>query len=183
MKFGLIPVILLMLLVCSIPFAFAEDDDFTYGKPMRGSMHRISGGARIHDNLPGVIDVPLEKHDLSYRLMYEYHEGVGYWQMGASWTPSPDDERFEYVVTPEFNLILKDRIYRLGTGIMKSRVKTDDESFWTVMYWQVIAGIGIPLGDRFELGIFGHYVFKNWRHVTETDEAAIEGSALLSVSF
>jgi hypothetical protein len=115
--------------------------------------------------------------------MYEYHEGIGLWQIGADYVPRSSDKRFDSIITPCINLILKDRIYRIGLGALKSHVETDGDSYWTDIYYQVIAGLGIPLGSRFSFDIYGHYVFKKWDKFTDSDYAGFEYSALLGISF
>lgn len=148
-----------------------------------GPSSRIAFDVRLHDEFPGLADLPVEKNDVSYGLFYEYHEGIGYWQIGADYMPSPGTEGADYIVTPEINLILKDRIYRLGSGAMKSYVKGDDGRHWTSIYWQVIAGFGIPLGDYFSIDIYAHYVFNSWKEFTDTDLNAVDYTAGFTLSF
>ncbi len=147
------------------------------------TLSKFSGGARLHDEFPGLPELPVEKDDLSYELMYEFHDGIGYWQVGAGYMPEPDDKRFEYLITPQVNLILKDRIYRLGAGALKTYVKTEDDTAWTDLYWQVIAGLGFPIGSFISIDICAHYVFTDWKKIGDTDMAAVDYTAHLALSF
>ena len=172
----------LFLTALSIP-AWAFDKTTRMGEPKAApSSSRISMGVRLMDEFPGLKDFPVEKDDLAYELFYEYHEGIGLWQIGAAYIPD-GDERFDYLVTPQVNLIFKDRIYRLGSGVLKSCVATEDGEDWTDLYWQVIAGLGFTFGDFIGLDISAHYVFKKWKDIADTDKAAVDYSARLSLSF
>lgn len=147
------------------------------------STHKLAGGARGHASFPGIDNLPLEKGDYSYLLMYEYHESKAFWQFGASYAPAPSDDRFEYIITPQMNLIFKDKIFRLGGGVMTSRVKTANDSDWTNMLWQICFGLEIPLGSRIGIDIYGYYVYESWKTFTDSDKTGLEYSALLSIAF
>lgn len=146
-------------------------------------VHRISGGARWHANYPGFEDFPVEQGDLSYALMYEYHEPQAFWQLGATYSPSSSDDRYDYVLTPQLNLIFKDRIFRLGGGVLASKVKTSVDSDWTKIFWQVCFGIEIPVTNSIGIDLSGHYVFESWGSVFESDKSGLEYSAMLSIGF
>jgi hypothetical protein len=120
---------------------------------------------------------------MSYDLMYEYHEGIGFWQLGASYAPGPSDKRFDYVITPELSLILKDRIFRLGVGAMKSYVKSEEDSNWTSLYWKATAGLGIPLGKHLGIDLYANYLFKSWGKITDKDTSGLDYRALISFGF
>ncbi len=184
MKRGLTPVLMLSFLLASILPAGAFENQTRFGKAKTSvSTGKITAGVRLHDEFPGLPELPVEKDDLSYELMYEYHEGIGLWQIGAGYMPGPRDDRFNYLITPQVNLIFKDRIYRLGSGIMKTYVESDSGSSWTDLYWQVIAGLGFSFGDHFGLDIYAHYVIENWKDIGDTDMAAVDYTAHLSISF
>ena len=175
--------VLCVLGIASTLWADDGDDPQAYGKPYSGSMNKLVGGVTFHTKIPAITNLPLKDGDFSYDLMYEYHEGIGFWQIGASYAPGPSDNRFDYILTPQVNLIIKDRFYRLGVGALKSHVETQDERHWTDIYWQIIAGIEIPLGSHFGIDLYGHYVFKRWDKITESNDGGLEYSALLAVSF
>jgi hypothetical protein len=177
-------IVVIMTFFISVSSSVAYDKKSKFGEVKDTSAtSKIAVGVRLYDEFPGLKNFPVEKDDLGYELMYEYHEGIGYWQLGAVYMPAPDDDRFDYLVSPQINLILKDRIYRIGTGALKTYVKTDDDEYWTDLHWQMILGLGLPLGDHLSIDVYAHYVFKSWKDFTDTDMAAIDYSALLSVSF
>ncbi len=183
MKRGLILMVLALVVPAIACPAAAFDKTTRMGEPKSNrSTSRISMGVRLMDEFPGLKDFPVEKDDLAYEMMYEYHEGIGLWQIGAAYIPDGDD-RFDQLITPQVNLIFKDRIYRLGSGVLKTWVKTEDDDAWTDLYWQVIAGLGFTFGDVIGLDISVHYVFENWKDITDTDMAAVDYSARLSLSF
>lgn len=169
------------VLTTSVPVMAQTNPRF--GKTPDASLNKLVVGAQGHATISDFTDLPLKSGDYSYKLMYEYHEGIGYWQLGASYAPSPSAEGVEYVLTPQVNLILKDRIYRLGAGALKSYVEGDEDSHWTSVYWQICAGLGIPLGSRFSLDLYGHYVFERWDSIRDSDKGGVEYSALLAFTF
>lgn len=184
MKQGVISVLVIVVFLTSATFSEAYDRKSKFGQLKETeSTSKIAGGVRLYDEFPGLKNFPIEKDDLGYELLYEYHEGIGYWQLGAAYIPAPDDDRFDYLVSPQINLILKDRIYRIGTGAMKTYVKTNSDKYWTDLCWQMILGLGLPLGDHLSIDVYAHYVFKSWKDFTDTDQAAIDYSALVSVNF
>ncbi|MBU1170647.1 MAG: hypothetical protein KKD44_13885 [Proteobacteria bacterium] len=181
-RVGQIIEMIALVLVCSFSLT-AQADSTRLGKPVGGPMHKLVAGAQYHTTIPDFTDLPLKRGDYSYKLLYEYHEGIGFWQLGASYAPSPKDRDIDYVLTPQINLILKDRFYRLGAGALKSRVKGKTESHWTDVYWQICAGLGIPLGSRFSFDVYAHYVFESWDSIRDSDKGGVEYSALLGVTF
>lgn len=184
MKRGLINVLVIVAFFVSVSSSEAYKSNSRFGEMKNTtSTSKIAGGVRLYDEFPGLKNFPVEKDDLGYELMYEYHEGIGYWQLGAVYMPAPNDDRFDYLISPQINLILKDSIYRIGTGAMKTYVKTADDKYWTDLHWQMILGLGFPIGNHFSIDIYAHYVYTNWKEITDTDMAAIDYSVLLSVSF
>ena len=149
------------------------------------SIHKISFGGKYHFDYSNFDRIPIEEDDYSYLMFYEMHNDFAYWQLGGSFTPGPDDDRFDYIITPQINLIAKDSIFRLGLGALTSNLKIDGDNDWTKVYWQVIFGLGIPLGSRFGIDIYGHYVFEgwNWDKITEPASEAPEISVMLNFAF
>lgn len=144
---------------------------------------KLALGVMWMPEIPGFTGYPFEEGDLSYKLFYEYHEGIGFWQLGLGYTPSPGNDAIDDVLTPEINLILEDGVCQLGLGAMMSHVNGEVESDWTDVYWQIIAGIEIPLGSRFGLELHGHYLFEQWGDIGDSDKGGPGGSVLLSFSF
>lgn len=111
--------------------------------------------------------LPFGDGDLSYGLSYEYHEGIGYWLLGVDLTPSiGDNDLIDHVVTPRLALIIKDRIYRAGVGVLKSYISDkgnliDD----TDVYYQFNFGISVPLASQLCFDINSLYSFEKWRDI------------------
>ncbi|GAB6093949.1 hypothetical protein JCM14469_02010 [Desulfatiferula olefinivorans] len=172
---------ILILLAASAVSAAPRSARHRFGTPAEGPSQRLAVGIQGHTDIEAFTDRPLSNGDLSGTLFYEYHEGIGLWQIGAAYAPSADHA--DEVFTPQISLILKDRIYRMGTGALISYVKQDGDRDWTDVYWQILAGLSIPLGKRFSVDVYGHYVFEAWDEITDSDRGGLEYSALLSVSF
>ena len=175
--------LILLFLIFFTSIAYTEErrswlsnsnEDKTTGK--------ISVGARLHFDYAEFEKVPIKEEDYSYLLFYEVHNEFAYWQVGGSFTPGPEDNRFDHIITPQLNLIAKDRIYRIGVGALISNVKMNDDSDWTRVYWQVIFGLGIPVG-QFGIDLYGHYVFESWNKPGEPASEAPEISLLINYAF
>lgn len=143
---------------------------------------KLAIGARYHFDYKDLEDIPVQEEDLSYHIFYEVHNDFAFWQIGSSFTPGPDDDRFDQIITPQLNLIIKDRIYRLGIGAMISSVSINDESDWSSVYWQGIFGFGIPLGP-IGIDLMGHYVFESWSKPHEPATDAPEISLTITYDF
>lgn len=124
-------------------------------------------------------------NDLSYKVGYEYHESVAFWQLAANWTPEATGAAdIDWAMAPEMNLLFKDGWVRAGAGVLidyASRSVADSD--WTSVYWQFLAGLGIPLGENFTLDGYVYYPFSNWNHLNEFDFAAIEYGVNLGFKF
>ena len=175
--------LILLFLIFFTSIAYTEErrswlstsnEDMTTGK--------ISVGARLHFDYAEFEKVPIKEEDYSYLLFYEVHNEFAYWQVGGSFTPGPEDNRFDHIITPQLNLIAKDRIYRIGVGALISNVKMNDDSDWTRVYWQAIFGLGIPVG-RFGIDLYGHYVFESWNKPGEPASEAPKISLLINYAF
>ncbi len=127
--------------------------------------------------------IPLQEDDLSYLLFYEVHNEFAYWQVGGAFTPGPSDDRFDHILTPQLNLIIKDRFYRLGLGALSSNIKVDGDSDWSRVYYQLIFGFGIPIGEHFGIDLYGHYVFKSINKPVEPASESPEISLLVNFAF
>lgn len=145
--------------------------------------HKISIGGTWHSNYSNFDKMPIEEDDYSYLLFYELHNKFAYWQLGGSFTPGPDDNRFDHIITPQLNLIIKDRIYRIGIGALTSNLKINGDNDWTRVYWQCIVGLGIPLGSHFGIDIYGHYLFESWKKIEKPASAAPGISVMINFAF
>lgn len=151
--------------------------------------HRLSAGARWHKNHSVFDELPFDDGDISYLMAYEYHEGIALWQVGVDYAKNPDgDKDVKRIYTPQLNLIFKDRIFRAGTGILKSFMTCDQESDRdTSIYYQFILGLDmdIPFLNNFTIGLNGHYAFQRWKwdKLKEFSGKDIEYSVLLGFQF
>jgi len=138
------------------------------------SPHSISVGGRQHVDHSVFTDLPFSDGDISYSLGYEYHEPSGYWQIALDYTPEiDDDETVDYVLTPQLNLVITDKIWRGGVGILKSLIESEDDSDWTDLYWQILLGVSIPVG-KINIEANGVYAFEDWDELSELDSDDIE---------
>ncbi len=124
-------------------------------------------------------------HDLAYKIGYEYHEASAFWQLAANWTPSATGAAdTDWAVTPEMNLLFKDGWVRAGAGVLIDYLaRGDGGSDWTSVYWQFLAGVGIPLGSSITLDGYVYYPFADWTHLNQFDVSALEYGINLGYKF
>ncbi len=150
----------------------------------------FSAGGRYHTGLEKFEDYPFRSGDISYQVGMEFHEGIGYWQLVLGYTPSvgdnPDPEaeapRIDSVITPQLNLILQDRGWLAGTGILASYIKDENEKDWTSIYWQTMIGYVFNF-QHFNLEILASHVFEEWSLFTDFSFNRLEYSAMLKRRF
>lgn len=146
--------------------------------------HKVSIGLRSHINHSEFKALPFDQGDLTYLVAYEYHEGVGFWQVGIGYTPDPSgDKSADYVLTPQISLIFKDRFWRGGIGALKNYIGRDKEDNWMDIYWQFNFGINIPFSGRIGLDVNSYYVFEEWGKIKEFDTRDIEFGMFLNFKF
>ncbi|MFZ4396548.1 MAG: hypothetical protein ACOYOU_13075 [Kiritimatiellia bacterium] len=151
------------------------------------SWNVINAGVRMHaanDTFDGDKKVYGEEN-LSYKLGYEFHESSAFWQLVANWTPEATGSAdIDWAMAPEMNLVFKEGWMRAGTGMLIDYVsRTDGNSEWTGLYWQFLAGLGIPLGDTITLDGYAYYPFSDWNRLNEFDFTAIEYGVNLGFKF
>ena len=146
----------------------------------------VNLGMRMHAENDTFGSAPVYgRDDLSYKVGYEYHEASAFWQLAANWTPratgSPDTD---WAAAPELNLLFKEGWFRAGAGALIDYVsRSDGNSDWTSVYWQFLAGVGIPLGDAFTLDGYVYYPFSSWEHLNEFDVSSLEYGVNLGYKF
>ena len=196
----LIPVTLIFIFSQA---ALAADKKYSLAPAFKGS-HGVTAGARMHVEHSAFTALPFDDGDFGYLLAYEYHEGLGLWQAGVEYAPSPDgDPNVDYVFTPQVSLILQDKFFRAGLGVLWSYVARDsageappsdeapsveippDEIIdgWSDPYWQFNLGLSFPIRERFALSIDSFYVFEKWETLKEIKAHDIEFGASFSVKF
>ena len=141
--------LLTTLALLSVP-AFALD---------KGSS-AIGAGLRMHSENSEFTELPYGDDDLSYLLAWEGHEDDGYWQIAVDYAPDVSGNKTtDYILTPQMNLIWKDRMFIGGIGGLQSYVHDSDAgSDWTDFYWQLTLGLRLPVG-AFDLAVQTYYDF------------------------
>lgn len=175
-----------LITVLCVPQALARPKPakHRFGKSTQTMIsHKLSGGVTWYSEIPGFTEFPFANRDMGYTLFYEYHESAGFWQLGATYVPSPDNDAVRDVWTPEINLILKDSIYHMGVGALKSYVDYGSATEWTDVYWQFVGGIGIPIGSSFSLDLHARYIFESWGDIRESSKGGMGYTALFSLTF
>ncbi len=157
----------------------------------------LSAGGYFHTEHSAFTDLPFGNGDVSYLLAYEYAERIALWQLGLGFAPEVSGTRdsdsneegaeqvkTDLVVTPQLNLLFKDRCFLGGTGILGSYVRDEDgDGDWIGPYWQLMLGLNFELGNSFSIGANAHYVMKSWDKIIDFKFGDIEYSALLSYRF
>ncbi len=126
----------------------------------------IGISARRHGEHREFKDLPFGNRDHSIGINYEFHEATAFWQFGLAYTPSltireGETEAPDYALTPEINLIAKDRMYHGGLGVASTYTEIDGGE-WTTVYWQFILGLRFELSQRLSLSGYGYYPFERW---------------------
>ena len=145
----------------------------------------VTGGVRWHAEHSVFSDLPFGKGDLSYALGYEYHEGMALWQICADYAPDlSGTNKANYAITPQLNLLFKDKIWRAGLGVLDTYVSSKDDAHngWTSIYWQFIAGIDVPI-KKFSLGASVFYPFAHWGELDRFDYRDLDYGVSLSYHF
>lgn len=152
--------------------------------------HALSAGARYHMRHSEHLELPFDKGDMSYLLGYEYHEGDAFWQLLVGFAPDISEGKdgrgsgIDSVITPQLNLLFKDRNWLGGVGALASYIKTEDRdvSDWTDIYWQLMLGFQIPL-PAFHVEFMAYYPFEKWKTLRNFDARDIEYGLLLKFKF
>jgi len=172
----------LALLIASLP---SETLAQARRQPARRNQNTSAvAGIRRHSAHSEFEELPFERRDMSYGLAWEVHDANGYWQLGVNYTPDVGHATndVKYVATPFANLFLKDKGWIAGVGILTSYVVREEEKDWTRLYWQMILGFSVPVG-QFELDVLGYYPFKRWTDVRNFATRDLEFGALLRYRF
>lgn len=155
-------------------------------KKRRPGTSAVTVGVRQHSDYSEAADLPYGNGDLSYLVAYEYHEGSAYWQLGLGYTPHSTTtstvEKVESVMTPQIHLLLKERIFYGGLGLMRSYVR-QEESRWTAFIWQLQFGAHVPLSDAFDLQLAAYYLFEDWGDLGDLDTDRVELGLCLSYAY
>ena len=151
-----------------------------------GAQNAIALGGRYHQDHSTFTKLPYGEGDLSYGVMYEAVEkDTSVLQLGCSMTPEfKDNNDIDYAVTPELNLLMVDRIFQGGVGILSSYLsKNVGDSEWMDLYWQFLLGARMNLSKTVSLQLSASYVFESWGDLGDFDVSDVEGVAYIGFSF
>ncbi len=168
----------------------APADETRYGP------HSLSAGGRYHTEHSEFTDLPFGNGDLSWILAYQYTQGFAIWQFACDLGPDVSGKKesysgtnttlvgVDYIVTPQFNVIIHDRLFRGGGGIRTSYIRdSEGEGEWLSPYWQLQFGLCFPLYQRFSLDISAYYAYERWDKLLDFKFDDLEYGALLNVAF
>jgi len=155
----------------------------TFGIQLAEAQSGASVGIRRHSLHSSFEELPFEDGDLTYTVGYEYHDQAGYWQLQVGYTPEVGDGiAVNSVITPELNLMIQDRAWVAGVGVLGSYIETELESDWMDVYWQVMFGLTLPL-PICKIEILAYYPFESWSSFSDFDTDDIEYGASLKFMF
>ena len=161
---------------------FHTNDNKPGGAPKKEAHQGFSVGVRNHIDHSVLDELLFGKNDLSYNIAYEYHEFGAYWNVVLDFAPHiSGTNSVDSILTPQINLIMEDRCYRGGVGILKSYMMGQDDD-WTDIYWQFILGLHFRLSKKIGLDLDTLYVFGNWDELKEFDSGDIEYGLSIGVA-
>ncbi|MCA1809432.1 MAG: hypothetical protein ABR497_03990 [Kiritimatiellia bacterium] len=164
-----------------------------WGVREAGAQHSLLLGGRYHNEHSHFDALPFGNGDISYLLGYAYGESLGIWQLAVDFAPDvsggrPDDEdgpraAVDYVVTPQLNVLVKDRIFRGGVGFCTSYIRAEDDSEWLDPYWQFFLGFNFPLVGKVSLDATAAYAFEKWDRLDRFDFDDVEFNLVMNLEF
>lgn len=155
------------------------------------SPHSLSVDGRYHTENTVFSDLPFGNADLSYGLAYTFAEEHVALKLGADFTPDvsgtrdlPNTNKTDFVITPQANFIIKDRMFRGGVGILTSYIRDDKgDGEWLDIYWQLMLGLSVPLFNHISLEGNVYYVLERWDQITEFRLKEIEYGLWVNYTF
>jgi len=143
----------------------------------------LSLGVRQHVDHSVYTELPFDDGDLSYGIAYEIHEEQAFWQLAVEYAPDiSSTNSVDFVLTPQLNLICKDRCWRGGVGVLMTYIAGDDDDDWTDLYWQLMFGIQLD-STRPEIDVFAYYPFEKWSDIGDFDGKDVEFGLWLCFPF
>ena len=173
------------------PFALSVALALLIRPALAESPHSLSAGGRYHTENTVFTDLPYGNADISYSLAYTFAEKHVGLKLGADFSPdvsgtrdAPNTNKTDYVITPQVNFIVKDRMFRGGIGILTSYIRDDQgEGNWLDIYWQMMMGLCIPLGKSLSLEGNVYYALERWDKITDFRLKQIEYGLWLNYNF
>lgn len=164
---------------------------FSIRPALAESPHSLSVGGRYHTENTVFTDLPYGNADISYGLAYTFAEEHVGLKLGADFSPdvsgardAPNTNKTDYVITPQANIIIQDKMFRGGLGILTSYIRDDKgEGEWLDLYWQMMLGLCIPLGKNLSLEGDVYYVLERWDKITEFRLNELEYGLWLNYNF
>jgi hypothetical protein len=158
---------------------------------LAASPHSLSVGGRYHTENTVFSDLPYGNADISYALAYTFAEEHVAIQLGVDYAPdvsgfrdAPHTNKIDYVITPQVNFIVKDRMFRGGVGMLTSYIRDDQgEGNWLDIYWQLMLGLCVPLGRHLSLEGNLYYALERMDKITEFRLKEIEYGLWLNYNF
>ena len=174
-----------------IPFALSIALALLIRPALAESPHSLSVGGRYHTENTVFTDLPYGNADISYGLAYTFSEEHVSLKLGADFSPdvsgardAPHTNQTDYVITPQANIIVKDRMFRAGIGLLTSYIRDDKgEGDWLDPYWQMMLGLSIPIHQRLSLEGNIYYVLERWEKITEFRLKELEYGLWLNYNF
>ncbi len=153
--------------------------------------HSLSLGARYHAEQTRFTDLPFDTGDLSYVLAYTFTDRWLGLQLALDAAPdvsgsrdAPQTNRTDFVLTPQANLILKDRFFRGGVGLLASYARdVEHDGDWIAPYWQIMLGLSCPLPGNLSLDGSVYYVLEHWDELAHFRGRDLEYGLYLNYAF
>lgn len=144
----------------------------------------ISAGGRRHTEHSAFDELPFVDGDMSYSIGMEVHESAGYWQLLVGYAPDVGNatNNIDYVLTPQLNVLFRDGMWVGGTGILSSRVSTNNDDDWTDLYWQLMFGVELTTA-YIKLEILAIYPFEGWDTIGDFEFDDIDYGGALKIVF
>ena len=149
--------VLVLLLLCGAATARAQ------------GRSALSLAGRYHPLSAALPEVPYGKGDYSGMVGLELHEGDAFWQLAVDLAPEAENApEADLIVTPQVNLLFRDRMVVGGLGILKTYVDDDTrDDKWTDIYYQFALGFDAPLGRKLTLTAMAYYPFAKWNKLSD----------------
>ncbi|MEI6563873.1 MAG: hypothetical protein WCO42_06150 [bacterium] len=152
---------------------------------MAASGAAVDLGARYHQKHSEFVGLPYADGDWTYVAGYEIQDENGMLQLACGFTPEfADHKDYDYGITPEANLLMKDGMFQGGLGILSTYTRDGEgKGDWMDMYWQWVLGLNVPLGSRLSIQANAYYVFEKWGTLNKFKFDDIEFGGYLSYKF
>jgi hypothetical protein len=149
--------------------------------------HMVGVGARYHQESSVYPDLPYGDGDISYLISYELHDTGSDYALQFALDFANDfskdgTEEIDYTITPQMNIILKDKIWRGGLGMLYPYVKDEAGTDWGDLYYQVFAGLGHRV-NNIEGTILAYYPFDSFGDFSDFETSEIEFGVFVSFAF